>query len=59
MKLTVWLYIEDFDNPELPPDSFQEQLEDAVRNYNEEYGTIYDPYKTVMQYIKNKSLTIY
>jgi len=50
-NLTVFQFIEDFDNAELDHDDWMEQLEDAVRTYNEEYQTNHDPRKTVNRYI--------
>ena len=52
MKITVYEYMEDFDNAELPDGAWQEQLEDAVREYNETFGTTHDPYNTFVKYIR-------
>lgn len=49
-KLTVWEFMEDFDNDEFNDYDWQEQLEDAVRTYNELYGASYDPLKTFKSY---------
>lgn len=49
--LTVYEFIEDFDNSELPHDEWIEQMEEAVMTYNEEYGTSFDPKHTVYNYI--------
>lgn len=56
-RLTIWEAIEDFDNAELDYESWKEQLEEAVMNYNAEYNTTYDPVKTVQQYIHRQKET--
>lgn len=50
--LTVFEYMEDFDNAEL--DQFERgvQLRSAVLQYNCEYGTEHDPEKTFRNYIR-------
>lgn len=52
--LTIWLWLEDHDNADLNHGDWLEQLEEAVRTYNQEYGTSYDPKKTTYQYINRK-----
>lgn len=49
--LTVYEFIEDFDNAELPHEEWMEQLQEAVEKYNEEYKTSFDPKHTVYNYI--------
>jgi predicted alpha/beta hydrolase family esterase len=48
--MTIYLFLEDFDNPEL--EDWEEQMEDAVRAYNEEYGTSHLP-KTIVKNYKS------
>lgn len=48
--LTVYEYMEDFDNAELNGSDRLEQLRDAVIKYNEEYGTSHDPKRTLSEY---------
>lgn len=43
-------YMELFDDPEAPDGAWQAMLEDAVRQYNEEHGTSYDPYESWLAY---------
>ena len=43
MKEKLFLWLEDFDNIELDSDSRREQLEEAVRDFNEENNTTYHP----------------
>lgn len=54
-NLTVYEFIEDFDNNELPPDDWREQLLEAVVEYNKQYNTTYDPRATVTEYCRKKS----
>lgn len=53
-SLTVFEYIEDFDNAELSMDERIELLKDAVDSYNWEYGTSFSPSHTVYEYVKQK-----
>lgn len=55
-SLTVFEYIDDFDNAELSMDLRIERLKDAVEAYNEEYGTNHSPSHTVYEYAKMKYL---
>lgn len=48
--MTVFDYIEDFDNPDLSSVEWLDQLYDAVRDYNDEFGTLHDPQTIVAQY---------
>jgi len=50
MALTVFEFMEDFDNAELNDYDRDEQIRDAVIQYNEENGTSYDPDKTLSAY---------
>lgn len=50
-KLTIYEFIEDWDNAELSENEWQEQMEEAVQKYNEQYQTNYNPYRTVKQYL--------
>lgn len=49
MSLMEWM--EDFDNGELPYEDWQAQLEDAVREYNEQFHTEYNPNQSFKQYV--------
>lgn len=53
-SLTVYEYIEDYDNPGLFYDARIERLKDAVEFYNQEYGTSYSPEQTVYKYFQSK-----
>ena len=53
-SLTVFEYIEDYDNADLSMDERIELLEDAVDEYNWEYGTNYSLSHTVYEYVKSK-----
>lgn len=55
--ITIWEELEDHDNSELDLSEWLEQMEDAVRSYNEENSTSYDPRKTVQQYINRQKDT--
>jgi len=46
----VFLYMQDYDNADLPDGAWQAQLEDAVEEYNCEHDTDYDPYNTFIKY---------
>lgn len=50
-NLTVYQHLEDFDNSELSPSERISQLEDAVRTFNEENNTGFDPARTVRIYL--------
>jgi len=52
--ITVWEHMEDFDNAELSHYDWREQLEDAVRTYNAENGTAYDPAETFLSYVNRQ-----
>lgn len=52
--MTVFEFIEDFDNAELDESDRIERLEAAVMDYNAEYGATNDPQETVAQYERLK-----
>jgi len=48
--ISIYEYLEDFDNSELLEDEWQEVMEEQVNNYNEDYGACYAPKATVRNY---------
>lgn len=56
MKISVFEWMEDFDNAELDPIERQEQLEYSVKCYNEKFGTKHDPNAMFMQYEIKRNL---
>jgi hypothetical protein len=48
--MTVFEYIEDFDNHQLPLLDWMDQMLEAVKDYNFERGTRHDPATIVAQY---------
>ncbi len=52
--MTLFEYMEDFDNWELSTSERKEQLMDAVRNFNDEYSTDHDPEKSYLDYERNR-----
>ena len=55
--MNLYEFMEDFDNAELDDYERDEQLRNAVVDYNEEYGTAYKPAKALLNYksyIRNK-----
>jgi len=52
--ITVYAYMEDFDNAELPSLEWQEQLENAVQDYNDSYHTQHKPHQTFLEYCAQK-----
>jgi len=58
--LTVFEYMEDFDNAELDQFEWRDQLLTAVLQFNREYGTDHDPAHTLKRYcymvLKQKSI---
>ena len=49
--------MEDFDNPELSDYDRDEQLREAVEDYNAEYNTVHDPQRSVIlfnRWVKEK-----
>jgi len=44
-------FLEDWDNAELSHIEWQEQMEEAVQRYNEEYNTDHNPRSAVKNYI--------
>lgn len=57
--MSVFEYMEDFDNDELPDYEHREQLREAVQDYNDEYGTAHDPEEKVIQYFSWKREKFY
>lgn len=53
--MTVYEFMEDFDNAELDDYEWKEQLKEAVIEYNENYGTDFNPSKIVLKYIQIKN----
>ena len=49
-RISIFDYMEDWDNAELPDYERDEQLMEAVRDYNEEHGTNHDPQKALIKY---------
>lgn len=52
MQISVYEWLEDFDNSELEFNDWFETLEEAVKDYNEQYSAKYDPRKVVKEYIR-------
>lgn len=52
--MTVFQYIEDFDDPKLTFPEWREQMTQAVRDYNEEYGTDYSPANIIARHQAGK-----
>ena len=50
--LNIYLWLEDFDNSELPEYDREEQLREAVVDYNETYSTNYTPMSMVRRYLR-------
>lgn len=48
--MDINLYLEDWDNAELSNGEWEEQMEEAVQRYNEEYGTDHMPKSAVRNY---------
>ena len=48
--MTLFEYMEDFDNWELSTSMRKEQLMEAVEDFNAEYGTNHDPLLEYMRY---------
>lgn len=51
-KEQLYLWMEDFDNAELPDGAWQAALEDAVKTFNEENDTHYDPFESFLEYTR-------
>ena len=49
-SITLYEFMEDFDNSELSDSERREQLENAVMDYNEHYGTSYDSRRSFYNY---------
>ena len=54
--ITIREWIEDFDNPELSEYDWHEQMVEAIKDYNEQYGTSHDPEKEIRDYKKSDNL---
>lgn len=50
--MNIYDYLEDFDNSELSEYDREEQLREAVADYNEKYGTSYTPLNMVKRYLR-------
>lgn len=50
--MTIFQQLEDFDNAELSDYERKEQLMEAVMDYNDSYGTDFDPDKEADRYIR-------
>lgn len=50
--LNIYLWLEDFDDNSLPEYDREEQLREAVLEYNYKYSTKYKPESTVRQYLR-------
>ena len=50
MRITIDEWLEDHDNPELEGYDWEEVMEEAVRDYNEEFGTNYQPRIAIRNY---------
>lgn len=48
--MSIYEFMEDFDNEELSNHEWNEQMEEAVRQYNDEYYTDHAPKSTVRNY---------
>lgn len=48
--MDINLFLEDFDNSELPEDKWWEQMREAVEIYNGEFSTIYEAKKAILGY---------
>lgn len=51
-KEQLFLWMEDFDNAELPDGAWQAVLEDAVTTFNEENNTQFDPLDSFLEYVQ-------
>jgi hypothetical protein len=54
MDPMLMLFMEDFDNAELPEHERRDQLEVAVEDYNDTYDTNYNPTIMVREYERFK-----
>lgn len=50
--ITLMEWMEDFDNRELSEYDLQEQLREAVEDYNSEHDTHHDPQRSVIKYFR-------
>jgi len=48
--ITVFDYIEDFDDPGLEFSAWREQMIGAVKDYNAEHDTMHDPANIISRY---------
>lgn len=59
MIISIYEFMEDFDNNELCEYDWEEQLKEAVSSYNQEYEASYKPEKMIEKYKawkKNKNI---
>lgn len=49
-RLSIYEWLEDFDNSELSESDWLEQMHDSVLDYNQEYRTDYNPTPTISNY---------
>lgn len=49
-KLSIYEFLEDWDDDSLPPDEWEEEMEEAVQMYRERYGTELSPRAAVRNY---------
>lgn len=52
--MTLFEYMEDYDNWELPTEERKEQLMESVLDYNEENDTDHDPEASFYRYEQNR-----
>lgn len=50
--MNIYDWLSDFDNSELSDYDREDQLREAVVNYNQEYGTHYIPMSMVRRYLR-------
>lgn len=48
--MSIFEYVEDFDSPVLEFPEWLEQMVEAVKGYNEQYGTMHDPVNIISRY---------
>lgn len=50
LNMTINEYLEDFDNSELDPYEWEEQMRDAIHDYNREYNAHFPWKQTISAY---------
>lgn len=50
LRLSLFEYLEDFDNSELAESDWLEQMRSAVMDFNAEFGTEYQPHVMISNY---------